>query len=483
MTNPSEFPLSFVEPWKALLLSRQKEQLHDFPNDHASDPGSLITTSSPQKLYVGTGLSVLQHGILPAILDAKSSVHFVTCYWAASPSLEAIKGTLIRLAEERRDAANTSPPLRVTIGFSTWGLLQKLFHTSSTRGQTYSPSQWAKLGLPGEDVLSSGGIQLTVKSLFFTPISVMHPKYVIIDGYQVFAPSCNISWEKWFEGCVELQGAVVQNLLAFHRRVWMAEDDLAHAYDVGDHATATSKVIELSVQDATASDSRLLSGDDSSATRVLQLAGSPTIPTIVLPSPHHRNPKFSIFPFLSGSEPPMTPLNAALLTLFANARHRITILTPNVTSWPVLDALLHALDRGVDVRIRTNQGMMLIEQLITAGTTTSLCLKKFVSKYEQLKARKQCTDTEEQSVSPGTLNIQYYKPVSWRLESEDEPVFSHFKMTMVDNEFLVLGSGNMDRASWWTSQELGFLFHVPGFDWQHLWDSVLDKRMELFYAS
>ena len=31
-------------------------------------------------------------------------------------------------------------------------------------------------------------------------------------------------------------------------------------------------------------------------------------------------------------------------------------------------------------------------------------------------------------------------------------------MTIVDGEVLVLGSGNLDRASWFTSQELGVAF-------------------------
>jgi phosphatidylserine/phosphatidylglycerophosphate/cardiolipin synthase-like enzyme len=31
-------------------------------------------------------------------------------------------------------------------------------------------------------------------------------------------------------------------------------------------------------------------------------------------------------------------------------------------------------------------------------------------------------------------------------------------MTIVDEEVLILGSGNLDRASWFTSQELGVAF-------------------------
>lgn len=38
---------------------------------------------------------------------------------------------------------------------------------------------------------------------------------------------------------------------------------------------------------------------------------------------------------------------------------------------------------------------------------------------------------------------------------EPNPVQSHLKLTIIDNEITVLGSGNMDRASWYTSRELG----------------------------
>ena len=39
-----------------------------------------------------------------------------------------------------------------------------------------------------------------------------------------------------------------------------------------------------------------------------------------------------------------------------------------------------------------------------------------------------------------------------------EPVKSHFKCVIMDEEITILGSGNMDRASWYTSQELGIAF-------------------------
>lgn len=487
MTAPTEFPASFVKPWKELLTSHQSEQANDFPNHHVTNLDSLITTSVPTSLYVGTGYSIYTRALLPAIAAAQQSVHFVTCYWAASPTLDAIRETLLQLASSRAHHQEAVSPLRVTIGFSSRGLLQKLFHTSSRDGHVYPPAQWGKLGLPDEQTLRRGGIEMTVKSLFFTPLSVMHPKYVVIDGARAFVPSCNVSWERWFEGCVEIEGDVVSRLLTFHERVWGtgagpdASIDGRLLETRGDSIRAQER--DSQTLDSATSSTGIIRGDEASATQSLRFSFSAPVPTILLPSPHHRNPRFSFFPFLSQSNPPMTPLNAALLTLFANARREITILTPNFTSWAVLDALLAALARGVDVQIRTSKGMMLIEQLVTAGTTTARCINQLVKKYQQLQVPKQPPDLEAQPVAPGKLEILYYKPLADRKEEEEEPVVSHIKTTVVDGEFLVLGSGNMDRASWWTSQELGVLFHVPGFDGHKLWDGVFARRTEVVFRS
>ena len=55
---------------------------------------------------------------------------------------------------------------------------------------------------------------------------------------------------------------------------------------------------------------------------------------------------------------------------------------------------------------------------------------------------------EGQARKAGTLSVGYFLPNSIYRRS-------HIKCTVVDEEVIVLGSGNMDRASWYTSQELG----------------------------
>lgn len=473
----SSFPSSFLQPWRELLKANQEDQIDDFPNYHVFDSDSLVTSSVLKELFVGTGLSIFSRGLLPSILKAQRSIHFVTCYWADSPSLDAFRKTLLDLAEMRKRDGITST-LTITIGFSSSGLFQKLFHTSSQDGHVYPSSKWTSLGLPDEQVLRDARIDMTVKSLFFVPLSVMHSKYLVVDEKEAWIPSCNASWERWFEGCIAVEGNVVSKIMTFHNKVWRP----AHGSTFGDVYETSQIAQSQAISDDSGQQS--VPSDPASACQNCKLDRDRSVPTIFLPSPHHRNPQFSIFPLLSQKQPPMTPLNAALLTLFENAQRQITVLTPNVTSWPALDALLVALARGVNVHIRTSKDMMFIEQLVTAGTWTSRCLNQFVEKYKDLlKKYKTGGNIEAAPSKPGRLEISYYAESSARSGREDEPVVSHFKMTAVDNEYFVFGSGNMDRASWWTSQEIGLLLYAPGFEGTKLWESVLATRTETLYQS
>lgn len=129
-------------------------------------------------------------------------------------------------------------------------------------------------------------------------------------------------------------------------------------------------------------------------------------------------------------------------------------MTPNLTSPPVIDALISALERGVNVEVITNRRMMILEQLLTSGTITEYCIWKLRRRFKQItqshgQRGSNASQMEEgQAREAGTLSVGYFLPNSIYRRS-------HIKCTVVDEEVIVLGSGNMDRASWYTSQELG----------------------------
>ena len=80
----------------------------------------------------------------------------------------------------------------------------------------------------------------------------------------------------------------------------------------------------------------------------------------------------------------------------------------------------------------------------------------------------------------GRLLVQYYKPSSSLGEGE---LKCHVKCTIVDGDIVVLGSGNMDKASWYTSQELGIALYdamtVHGI--REALDAGMEGRMEMHY--
>ena len=184
------------------------------PNDGNHRPESLIAHSDIQSFILSTGEDIF-HQLRPAVESAQREIIFVTCFWARSESLETLKSALETLSALRAGRSK----VRVRIGLSSLSLCQRLFQTSSLDGRTYDPKEWpTKLGLPPANKLP--GLDIRVKSIFVRPFSVMHPKFVIIDRKEVWLPSCNLSWESWFEGCVVLTGPVVENFVTFWQRIW-----------------------------------------------------------------------------------------------------------------------------------------------------------------------------------------------------------------------------------------------------------------------
>ena len=349
----------------------------------------MSTGSIIEGFTTGTGEDIYTDSIIPLVLSAKEEVIFVTCFWTQSPSLTKLCAALFELSQ--KSLAEGLPKIRVRLCFSSRSLFQKLLHTSSPRGHQYPPSAWvSKLGLPPAEQLQ--GLELQIKSVFFLPFSVLHPKFVIVDRKSALFPSCNVSWETWLECCLKVSGPIVGKLLAFWAETWEVEDPALYR--------ASQKVPFPEM-----------------------------VPTCLLPSPHHRNPRFRPL-FLRAPQPPLTPLNVYLLDAFSGATHSIDIVTPNLTSKPVLSALIKALSRGVNVNIATCRRMMEAEQLATAGTTTEFCIWRLKRRYnailrkddrtwakgKQARIPRLARDSEEGHQSIGRLNIKYFTSMPERPE-------------------------------------------------------------------
>jgi phosphatidylserine/phosphatidylglycerophosphate/cardiolipin synthase-like enzyme len=389
-------------------------------------------TSTSLSLTTGTGYTIYKSTIIPAILATEQELKLVTCFWAASATRDLLNHALKQLSENAR---SSSRKISVSICFSSSSLARNMLLPTPKQGQHYPPASWRKLGLPDPNDLT--GLDLTVTRKFFWPFGIIHSKYVIVDRKLAIFPSCNVSWERWFEAAICCKGSVVEHLLSFHREFWEDSSALSDAIEPSEiPGITTSSSLEISA------------------------------PTTLLPSPHtsallpeHLQPEVLLghCPCLPDSVPHFspTPLLKTTYHILSTARSSIIILTPNLTEPTVMQVLLEALGRGVSVRIWTNRNLMTAEQLVTAGTTTPSCIKRLQRDAEKMTAR-------------GLLKVSYFDsedgpgaqhPVLRQVDHYREavPVKLHAKVTIVDGERILLGSGNMDAASWKTSQELGVL--------------------------
>lgn len=432
--------IKYVQPWLHDLKSGYDKNITSTPNYFVHDTASsLITTSNLHSLHLGTGDSIYE-SLEPLLLSANHEIILVTCFWAASTTQQRLNAILLKLSNK---GLAQGRKIRIRINFSSSSIWQKLFHPQTIKGKVYDPSSWPSLHLPHASELQ--GLDLQVKSIFLLPFSVMHPKFIVVDRKTAVLPSCNVSWEEWFEGAVTLTGPVVHSFIQFWRKFWVDNEDReAELFDLGDSETETQPL-----------PTKTYPNQQISLPLHTPLETN-NIQTLFLPSPHHRNPQFR-FPWQASAPVPPTPLNTFLLRALSAAEKEIYIQTPNLTAAPVLSAILRTLQRGIDIHILTSETLMVLEQLVTAGTTTSRCIASLQRRYRALVST--LGDLETGVPRPGILKIDFFAP----RQGDGEPRQSHLKCMVVDRELVVLGSGNLDRASWFTSQELGVAFFDRGF--------------------
>lgn len=414
---------------------------HDKNNPDTPVPvPTLLTTSTPKSYHAGTGKTQTQ-ALAHAIERAKQEVIFVTCFWAPSESLVLLSAALRELST-RALARNVR--VRVRLCFSSMSAWQRA--VSPPRGKVWERLE--DLGLPGRGELS--GLDILVKSLFFPPFSVLHGKYCVVDRKLVWIGSGNVSWECWGEGCGSFEGeGFVRSVLEYYRVIWEESSvELPALPFLEEEGMEEHEVEEV----------------EEGEKDLNVLDEIKEYPTILLPNPHHRNPHFSLrssiqsltshLPCLRARRspshlqtppPPNTPQNTFLLTLLSHAKTSITIHTPNLTSRPLLSALLSAASRNVHITIITCRNMMRMEQLVTTPfSTTESCVDTLISSLPDLET------------GSGKVHLGY-----WRGRGEVKQW--HVKASIVDDAWTVIGSANGDRASWWGSGEINVCVFGGGY--------------------
>lgn len=89
------------------------------PHFWGEDPGILSNSSSAEDFAAGNGLTIYKSTLLPALETAEHEIILVTCFWAASDTLNSLSSTLINLSNRCLARPHGSPKLRVWLCLSS----------------------------------------------------------------------------------------------------------------------------------------------------------------------------------------------------------------------------------------------------------------------------------------------------------------------------------------------------------------------------
>lgn len=147
---------------------------------------------------------------------------------------------------------------------------------------------------------------------------------------------------------------------------------------------------------------------------------------------------------------PFAPIRALparfQIEAISHARRSIFMQSPNLTSRGIIHAIKGALLKSVSVEIYLPRNMMIFESIVTGLSTTS-CRVKFLQKWAKRRM-------------PVNLKVEWFKSDdSQEFRVEDDK--SHVKFMVVDEELVVVGSSNLDRASACTSGEVNVAISDP----------------------
>jgi phosphatidylserine/phosphatidylglycerophosphate/cardiolipin synthase-like enzyme len=147
------------------------------------------------------------------------------------------------------------------------------------------------------------------------------------------------------------------------------------------------------------------------------------------------------------------PVDQAYLSIIKNAKDNINIITPQFNAKKIIDALVNALGRGVEVRLLlSRQFQDEVMKYPGSGGKNSDNVEYMVKKWLKLKKKSPKTT--------GSLTIRWYVDRKGRLSRQGDDAkgirkySSHTKFLMADNQVTFVGSFNIDQQSWYFSREL-----------------------------
>ena len=366
------------------------------------------------------------------IAGAEQEVALQTWRWdpGAGPEIAILAG-IHRLADRLASEGPRKQPVE----------LRLLLNVIPSTDQNLFPRLSASLEVMKLDPTR---VHVTLARFGATLLGANHVKGLVVDGSKVLVSGANMSSDFWDEGNrywdvgYRFDGAVGRGLRKDFAVAWAAGDEWrcgsrglstdAESRDRcdGDHDFPWRSLPALPAVDTTASDA---------ATAEL------CSPILVV----GHNPRALPFPTSEND----SPQAQAFLTAVSGAKRIIRLQSPNLNEPAMIDAIVAAVRRGVEVDLLlSKQHEQSGESLPGRGGSNDDTLKKML-------------DTLGASACKG-LHVRWFsRDGRAPVESKGAPS-SHVKYLAVDDQVTIMGSANQDVQSWRNSREVNVV--VDGED-------------------
>lgn len=431
------------------------------------------------------------------IVRAESEVFFVTCNWAPSVAQKLISNAIVELSK-RSQAKGKRVAFKLV--YANAGI-SKL----SQPRKLVKPSQFTSkaVGLP--DPKDIPNVDLEVMTFHKLPLGTLHAKFCVIDRKSAVVMSNNMEDNDNMEMAIHVEGPIVESIYDTavitwnlgldappapealgsndaskleseqensHQLTAVSPQDIAAAGEeqshLAEHTEETQNYDKTLADEIIRMQSAYAAKPDESRLQAANRQLNIGVKEPIKPSGPDIADGEEMVPYLStempnsvpmamvsrapygcfGSEDAFVPQNEAWLSLIRNAKKSIFIQTPDLNAPPVIDELVSALKRGVEVTYYVCFGYNDLGEMIPGqgGTNDQVAISLVESLPEGGPERK-------------LLHIYSYvakdqdHPIHHRFKSRS----CHIKLLIADDCVGIQGSGNQDTQSWFHSQEINVM--------------------------
>jgi phosphatidylserine/phosphatidylglycerophosphate/cardiolipin synthase-like enzyme len=156
-----------------------------------------------------------------------------------------------------------------------------------------------------------------------------------------------------------------------------------------------------------------------------------------------------------------SPQNRGWLSGIENAKQSIEVISPNISAVPFVEKIKDAILRGVEVRMITAYGHAdkeyeALHNLFATGSSNTKVATEIFAPF--LKTLPKFSKTYPVKIIQNQNPLKWYVPPNSNLPAFGSgPNVVHAKYLILDNQVVILGSGNQEFFSYYTSSELNAL--------------------------